>query len=480
MYAVLLSPGRAVFMSKWRSTSPDPSAWSWPLQVALGGWPSPPADAQLECHLDSARSADGQQVLVKGWAEGAESGTLYWLDKAPGSTPLRLDVVHEPREDVRTHLLAIGRPATGTGHGFWATVPLPRHGFGAVRLCRVARGEVRWSRELTVSVERVPLPALLGYALTAAQRSGLPATAAFLRLTQPLVATPPAAPRIVREHRFGPAGHGPGTACRASVIVPFYGEDFFLLDHLMAQARAPADVEWVFVCDDPGLAERLYRAFGEYRDLVRQPTTLLVLGTNGGFAHANNIGAAHARGTYLLLMNSDVYCEEFTFLDRAIAHMDENPRTGCVGFSMRFEDGTIQHDGMHFQRVPWFEGLWASEHRAKGLPAPSWQLEAPVEAEAVTAALVLLRRSDFPEGRVFDPRYVLGDFEDGDLCLRLREQGRGVRLLRAPGLWHLERQSYVHVADGDARFATTLLNCLRFKERWGTVLDHAAGRSGTP
>jgi GT2 family glycosyltransferase len=448
--------------------------------MLLRGWPNPPANEQLECHLDNARSADGRSVLIKGWAEGADSGTLYWLDSSPGSTPLRLDVVLEPREDVQAHLLGAGRPATSILHGFWAAVPVPRLGFGAVRLCRIADGVARWSRDLTVSVEKVPLSAILGYALTAARRSGLPTTAAFHRLTQPLVTSPTDPPRVVREERFGPAGDRPGTSLRASIIVPFYGEDFYLLDHLMAQSRAPADVEWVFVCDDPALSETLTRTLHESRDLIRQPTTLLVLDANGGFARANNIGAAHARGSYLLLMNSDVYCDDFAFLDRAIADMEAHPDTGCVGFSMRFEDGTIQHDGMQFQRVPWFEGLWASEHPRKGLPAPAWRLDAPVDADAVTAALMLLRRGDFPDGRIFDPRYVLGDFEDGDLCLRLRAQGRTVRLLRAPGLWHLERQSYVHVADGDARFATTLLNCLRFNERWGASLDRSVPQQVTP
>ena len=467
-------------MKKSRSISPEASSWWWSLQVLLRGWPDPPANEQLECHLDAARSADGQQVLIKGWAEGADSGTLYWLDRSPGSVPLRLDVFIEQREDVQAHLLAAGRPATGIGHGFWAVVPIPSAGLGPVRLCRVADGAVSWSCEFTVSIERVPVSALLGYALTAARLSGLPTTAAFQSLTQSLVGSPTAPPRVAREQRYEPAGDRPGTSPRASIIVPFYGEDFYLLDHLMAQSRAPADVEWVFVCDDPRLGGALTRRFDECRDLIRQPTTLLILEANGGFAHANNIGAAHARGAHLLLMNSDVYCHDFEFLDRAVEHMETSPATGCVGFSMQFEDGTIQHDGMRFQRVPWFEGLWASEHPRKGLPAPPWQLESAVDAEAVTAALMLLRRADFPDGRIFDPRYVLGDFEDGDLCLRLRAQGRSVRLLRAPGLWHLERQSYVHVADGEARFATTLLNCLRFNQRWAAYLDQANRQQVTP
>jgi GT2 family glycosyltransferase len=98
-----------------------------------------------------------------------------------------------------------------------------------------------------------------------------------------------------------------------------------------------------------------------------------------------------------------------------------------------------------------------------------------VDAEAVTGALVLLRRDDFPDGQVFDTGYVLGDYEDGDLCLRLRTGGRRVQLLRTHGLWHLERQSVPAMGDGDARYAVTLFNCLRFNERWGAELDRASG-----
>ena len=405
-------------------------------------------------------------------------GALFWLDSSPGSRPVRLDVVLEPREDVQAHLLAVGRPATSTGHGFWTIVPLPRLGFGTVRLCRVADRVVRWSRELTVSVERVPQPALLGYALTAARRSGLPTTDAFLRLTQPLAA--PAPPRVDREQRFGPAGDRPGTSPRVSVVVPVLRRGLLPPGPPHGPVAGAGRRRVGVRVRRPWTGRDTPRHVRQCRNLVRQPTTLLTLDANGGFAHANNIGAAHARGTYLLLMNSDVYCDDFAFLDRAVAHMEATPATGCVGFSMRFEDGTVQHDGMQFQRVPWFEGLWASEHRGKGLPAPPRPLEALVDAEAVTAALMLLRRAIFRRAAYSTRRYVLGDFEDGDLCLRLRAQGRSVRLLRAPGLWHLERQSYVHVGDGDARFATTWLNCLRFNERWGASWTQAARQQVTP
>jgi GT2 family glycosyltransferase len=238
---------------------------------------------------------------------------------------------------------------------------------------------------LTVTVEHAPLQKLLGDALAAARRSDRRLTPEFRRLAQPLVAAAPPQPQVSEVYVVEPACNGPAASPRASIVVPFYGDDFYLLDHIMAQSRAPVDVEWILVCDDPRLSGALRRTLDERRCLVRQSTTLLILGANGGFAHANNIGASHAHGTYLLLMNSDVYCRDFDFLDRAITLMEGDAKIGCVGFSMQFEDGTVQHDGMRFERAPWFDGLWASEHPGKGLP-PSASSEAAVEAEAVTAA----------------------------------------------------------------------------------------------
>ncbi|HEX5069590.1 MAG TPA: glycosyltransferase [Vicinamibacterales bacterium] len=428
----------------------------------------------LDGHLDGARTADGRTLVIHGWVAGIDTGTLYLSPADQTGSPLRLDPIVTPRADVSAHLANLGRTVTTDRHGFVATVSQPQPWPPMMRLCLVANGKSSWSPAFDVKIERVPLTALLGITMAVARQANgrLPDT--LERLARPLLDQVPAPPAVVEVRRFGPPMAG---TPRVSIVIPFYGEGHYLLDHLDAQNRAPMDVEWVMVCDDPRLSNELTQTISNRQSAIRQATSIVYLGSNGGYAHANNIGAAHAKGRYLLLMNSDVYCSDFTFLERGVSILEQNDQTGCVGFSMQFEDGTVQHDGMEFRRVPWFDDLWASEHPRKGMPH-DWPAPPQTSVEGVTAALMLLRRADFADAQIFDPGYVVGDFEDGDLCLRLRQQGRTLALVRTQTVWHLERQSVRHVADNDGRRAITLLNCLRFNARWGAMLERDAQARG--
>ena len=169
-------------------------------------------------------------------------------------------------------------------------------------------------------------------------------------------------------------------------------------------------------------------------------------------------------------MNSDIYCRDFEFLHHGIKLLEAQRTVACVGFSLQYIDGTVQHDGVRFEKAAWFDGLWASEHPGKAMPH-NWQRRTHQEVEAVTAALMLLRREDFPDSRLFDPRYIVGDFEDADLCMRLHAEGRAIAIVRTDGLYHLERQSVRRVGDDHSRRATTLLNCILFNKRWSSALD---------
>lgn len=414
-------------------------------------------------HIDVAYSAGGDHLLLIGWAENAEVAQLT-LESASGVTPLETVIVARP--DVAQHLGALGREIRTNRHGFLATVPRSIGRRAGLRVSTGGRTMV--SPQFPVDPEEVPLRRVLAMALQAAEESGSGVARNLERLGRPFLTEAIPEPGVARVQRFGPAVSP--NPLRVSIIIPFYGDGSYLLDHLIAQGRAPSDIEWILVCDDPSLSPELASAIRRRQSSIRQPTSLIHLQANGGFGHANNVGAAHAHGEHLLLMNSDIYCRNFDFLDDAVSRMRADRRIGCVGFSLLFEDGTVQHDGMVFNKAPLYDGLWLSDHPGKGLPA-DWSRTSPADAQAVTAALMLIDRECLTNGRIFDPGYVFGDFEDGDFCMRLRQTGRSIKLVRTPGLYHLERQSVRRLADGDGRRAITMLNCLRFNARWAGVLD---------
>ena len=78
-----------------------------------------------------------------------------------------------------------------------------------------------------------------------------------------------------------------------------------------------------------------------------------------------------------------------------------------------------------------------------------------------------MRRADFEYVGGWDTGYLIGDFEDSDLCFKLRQQG--LRMLYVPHvqLTHLERQSMTQIGSNDYRMRVTIFNAVRHQMRWG-------------
>jgi GT2 family glycosyltransferase len=67
--------------------------------------------------------------------------------------------------------------------------------------------------------------------------------------------------------------------------------------------------------------------------------------------------------------------------------------------------------------------------------------------------------------------YIIGDFEDSDLCLRLREVGRRNWLVPRVTLYHLERQSQAVAGNPAWRTNLTLYNCWVHHQRWNDMIE---------
>ncbi|WP_431272709.1 glycosyltransferase [Dankookia sp. P2] len=239
---------------------------------------------------------------------------------------------------------------------------------------------------------------------------------------------------------------------------------------LFSEHGLPAD-ELVYVLDDPpkrqalmDLAQSAYRRFGI-------PMRLVLLPENLGYAPANNAGLAHSRGEYICYLNSDVMPHEPRWLDLLTGALEADPGLGIAGALLTFEDGTLQHGGMTFKRLPQLGGFPYAMHPGKGrIRPPSRGLQ---PAEAVTGACTVLRRDLANELGGFDEDYVVGDFEDADLCFRIRARGLGCAVHEDAILWHLERQS--QGSSGNFwRHNLTLVNGWSFARRWGHLFPEAS------
>jgi len=246
-----------------------------------------------------------------------------------------------------------------------------------------------------------------------------------------------------------------------SVVVPLYGRiDFMEYQlnwfHAWRRRRGPEqpEIQLIYVLDDPRLHQAFMALAGRCRMLYDVPFEIVVNPRNLGFSGANNRGAACARAPWLLLLNSDVLpADDHAFSNLLEAMKAGGEQLGALGARLSFENGDVQHVGMEFRQRPELHGVlgrvWLNDHPLKGLALQaSPGHEAPVEVEAATAACLLLGTERYRSLGGLSSGYIVGDFEDSDLCLRLRELGLTIQVHRGARFFHLERQS---VGSDEAR-----------------------------
>jgi GT2 family glycosyltransferase len=272
-------------------------------------------------------------------------------------------------------------------------------------------------------------------------------------------------------------GAAPTPALRVAVVVPLYRTLRFLRFQIAAFARDPEvrdAADLVFVLDSPeqrAEVEPLLRGLSALHGGLA--LRLAVMPGNRGYAAACNAGAALARADTLLFLNSDVLPAAPGWLPPLLERLRRDPDLAAVGPKLLFEDGSVQHAGMVFRRDA--SGEWFNDHRCKGYPRSHPDAAAGGPVPAVTGAALCVRRRAFEAAGGFDTGYVIGDFEDSDLCLKLRAAGGGIAYEPASELFHFERQS-VSAHEGHARTLAGAHNRRRHHRRWGAAMADLMAR----
>lgn len=267
-------------------------------------------------------------------------------------------------------------------------------------------------------------------------------------------------------------GRAPATP-DISVIVPLWGRYDFLRYQLAEFANDPAwqEVDLIYVIDDPSIHTPVLELAARYAPLFKIPFRVVWYERNLGFAGANNVGTTLARGAYLVLMNSDVFPQHAGWLKQLRDALDHRADSGAVGPLLEFADGTTQHAGMLPRTEATLPGFLFNSHVGMGL---TWQGQSePSEQPMLTAACLMTRTSDYNRVGGLDEGYLVGDFEDSDLCMTLRKLGRRMYLVPSAKLWHLERQSQTLGNISSQRELITLYNAWRYtrKVQNGVIAD---------
>ena len=180
---------------------------------------------------------------------------------------------------------------------------------------------------------------------------------------------------------------------------------------------------------------------------------------NLGFSRGCNLGAAHARGRYLLFLNNDMEVLP-GWLDPMVRTLDADPDVGVVGARLLFPDGTVQHAGVAMvDCVDETPPLIGGQHKSYRKPGDDPEVLRPQLLQVVTGACLMIRPEVFAAVDGFDEGYWNGN-EDVDLCLKAGEAGWLVVYRPESTVIHYESQS------GPERFARVQPNIARFNAVW--------------
>lgn len=271
-----------------------------------------------------------------------------------------------------------------------------------------------------------------------------------------------------------------------SILIPLYGRlDFmeFQLHWFFSQQKSGVGFRFcyqiIYCLDDPGQKDSLLRLANKCAMLYGVPFEIVINSTNLGYAASNNIAARYALSDTLLLLNSDVIPRDHDAIDTLIhSHRRLPAHKGALGAKLLYPSNDIQHVGMTFYKDHSLPGMlsncWLNEHPHKHIKHTSNpDLQAGiVETEAATAACLLIDKEVFEELGGFQLDYICGDFEDSDLCLRLRQSGRSVMVCLDAVFFHLERQSMVLQAEhGHDALKLVAFNAFTHHERHSATIE---------
>lgn len=154
------------------------------------------------------------------------------------------------------------------------------------------------------------------------------------------------------------------------------------------------------------------------------------LDNNVGFAAGCNTGLAASTQPYVFFLNPDCILQENS-LQRLVQVMESNLKIGMVGGYLINPDGSEQGGGRRAIPSPWrafvrafglyrLEKYWPQlffDFHLEKQPLP----QAPIEVEAISGALMLVRREAIDDVGSWDENYFL-HCEDLDWCMRFKQK----------------------------------------------------------
>jgi GT2 family glycosyltransferase/glycosyltransferase involved in cell wall biosynthesis len=196
---------------------------------------------------------------------------------------------------------------------------------------------------------------------------------------------------------------------------------------------------------------------------------IISLRANRYFGEANNIGVEAARGRYICLLNNDAFVHE-GWLEPLVEILRTDTRVGAVGPRFLYPNNRLQEAGALV--TP--DGLAVQLGKGKDPDDPLFASLRQVDY--VSAACMLVRRTEFLNVLGFDLAWDPAYYEDVDLCLKLRLIGLSTFYCPQSTVTHIENATSSDAGHGLGLHNIIAINRAKFVARWEPFLKTGAER----
>lgn len=223
-----------------------------------------------------------------------------------------------------------------------------------------------------------------------------------------------------------------------SIIIVNYNGGKLLRDTLVTLQQYTKDLDYEIILIDNASTK------GDVEKEIKGIENLKLIKnkSNDGFAKANNTGAKHATGEYLLLLNNDmIFTEDVIktslnylkslkgkyFVGPKLLNKDGSHQISINSFdSLRYVMSTNLFLYLLFPKSEWFNKYYLHYRH----------LSTATEVDIVKGAFMMMRKKDFEELGGFDENFFFYG-EESDLCYRFKKSGGKVIYYPQTGIIHV-------------------------------------------
>ncbi len=243
------------------------------------------------------------------------------------------------------------------------------------------------------------------------------------------------------------------------------------LNSLLGTVGAAA--AWELIVVDNGCTDGTGAWLKEFRAqaaAVGVEVTVLRNESNLGCSTARNEAVAAARGEHLVFIDNDVALRSGNWLSVLSQALLTLPSASMVGVKLvyPFRPYNIQCAGV---------GISASgrvQFRGRGQSRTAVEFNRLREVQCLISACCMVKATAFHQAGGFDEHFNPVQFEDFDLCYKLRRNGGRVYYLPTVEMYHFESVT----TAGTVTLPNTrviVMNGIKFKKRWHGMFQHEDG-----